>query len=146
MVIWRTSYSSKLVTLSRLSVRAIQTSAGRNHAVTQRPSIAELLRPSNLPDGDSEHTLVVTGFVQSIRTQKRVAFAALSDGSSLEPVQVVMSPVHAERYVHGSMEAKNITLNSPVEGSAPVLLYLLPGTGSAVRQARSKATNFKLLM
>lgn len=146
MVIWRTSYSSKLATLSRLTVRAIQTSAGRNHAVTQRPSIAELLRPSNLPDGDSERTLVVTGFVQSIRKQKRVAFAALNDGSSLEPVQVVMSPVHAEEYVHGFMKAENTALNPPVEGSVPVLLYPLPATGNAVRQARSKATNSKLLM
>lgn len=41
----------------------------------------------------------VNGFVRSVRKQKRVAFAALSDGTTLEPLQIVLTPEQAEGYV-----------------------------------------------
>lgn len=41
-------------------------------------------------------TIQIHGFVRSARKQKRIAFAAVGDGSSLEPVQVVMNPEQAE--------------------------------------------------
>jgi len=53
----------------------------------------EVLRNTN--NGD---TLTVHGFVQSVRKQKKVAFVALSDGSSIEPLQVVLKPDIAEGY------------------------------------------------
>ncbi|KAK7521682.1 hypothetical protein IWZ03DRAFT_323994 [Phyllosticta citriasiana] len=37
-------------------------------------------------------TVSVNGWVRSVRKQKRMAFAAVGDGSSLAPLQVVMSP------------------------------------------------------
>ncbi|KAK8182991.1 hypothetical protein BKA81DRAFT_325879 [Phyllosticta paracitricarpa] len=37
-------------------------------------------------------TVSVNGWVRSVRKQKRIAFAAVGDGSSLAPLQVVMSP------------------------------------------------------
>jgi len=45
-----------------------------------------------------EATVTVHGFVQSVRKQKKIAFAALSDGSSLEPLQAVLQPEQAEKY------------------------------------------------
>lgn len=42
--------------------------------------------------------VTVTGFVRSIRKQKRVAFAAIADGSSYEPLQAVLRPDQAKEY------------------------------------------------
>jgi hypothetical protein len=65
---------------------------------TFRPSnIAALLRPSAqhppLPDGG---TLTVNGYVRTVRKQKRIAFAAIGDGSTLRTVQAVLPPQLAE--------------------------------------------------
>lgn len=51
-----------------------------------------------LKNAQSGEIVIVHGFVQSIRKQKKVAFAALSDGSSIEPLQVVLTPDQAEGY------------------------------------------------
>ena len=60
-------------------------------------------RPQRLVDvlenDRDEATVTVHGFVQSVRKQKKIAFAALSDGSSLEPLQAVLQPEQAEKYV-----------------------------------------------
>ncbi|KAF1843898.1 asparaginyl-tRNA synthetase [Cucurbitaria berberidis CBS 394.84] len=64
-------------------------------------NIAELLRPSPLasssqrtpPDGE---TLSINGYVRTVRKQKRIAFAAIGDGSTLQTVQAVLAPQLAE--------------------------------------------------
>lgn len=69
-------------------------------------NIAELLRPSPLssssqrspPDGG---TLTINGYVRTVRKQKRIAFAAIGDGSTLQTVQAVLAPQLAE----GSVES-----------------------------------------
>lgn len=43
--------------------------------------------------------VTVTGFVRSIRKQKRIAFAAIGDGTSSEPLQAVLRPEQAAKYV-----------------------------------------------
>jgi len=70
---------------------------------TFRPSnIAELLRPSSLQLSSSQsrpldgETLTLNGYVRTVRKQKRVAFAALGDGSTLQTVQAVLPPQLAE--------------------------------------------------
>lgn len=40
--------------------------------------------------------LEIEGYVRSIRKQKRIAFAAIADGSNLQPVQAVLEPAQAE--------------------------------------------------
>jgi asparaginyl-tRNA synthetase len=72
---------------------------------TYRPTnIAELLRPSPLSSSaqraplDGE-TLIVNGYVRTVRKQKRVAFAAIGDGSTLKSVQAVLAPQLAEGLV-----------------------------------------------
>lgn len=57
------------------------------------PSVARLLAtgpadPSNV---------VVNGFVRSLRSQKQRAFASIGDGSSLEPLQALLTPAQAKR-------------------------------------------------
>ena len=73
-------------------------------AATSPPTIAALLRqtqPSSSPPlhDSSGETLTVNGFVRTVRKQKRVAFAAIGDGSSLETVQAVLTPDQAEGLV-----------------------------------------------
>src|SRR3954470_12466479 len=59
---------------------------------TIRPTdIAELLRPSPL-SSSAQHTpldgqtLAINGYVRTVRQQKRIAFAAIGDGSTLQTV------------------------------------------------------------
>ncbi|OAK95217.1 asparaginyl-tRNA synthetase [Phaeosphaeriaceae sp. SRC1lsM3a] len=65
-------------------------------------NIAELLRPSAAesksvpPLVTDGQTLKVNGYVRSVRKQKRIAFAAIGDGSTLHTVQAVLSPELAE--------------------------------------------------
>ncbi|KAF1830562.1 mitochondrial carrier [Decorospora gaudefroyi] len=64
-------------------------------------NIAELLRPSPLPSPSQRvpqagETLRINGYVRTVRKQKRVAFAALGDGSTLQTVQAVLAPQLAE--------------------------------------------------
>jgi aspartyl/asparaginyl-tRNA synthetase len=47
----------------------------------------------SLSDGQ---TLKVDGYVRTVRKQKRVAFAAIGDGSTLQTVQAVLPPELAE--------------------------------------------------
>jgi len=39
----------------------------------------------------------VNGWVRSVRKQKKIAFAALGDGSTLDSLQAVMKPEQAEQ-------------------------------------------------
>lgn len=59
-----------------------------------RLSIADRLEH----DVDAED-VVVQGWVRSVRKQKRVAFAAISDGSTTESLQAVLKPEDAAEYV-----------------------------------------------
>ncbi|KAF2033387.1 asparaginyl-tRNA synthetase [Setomelanomma holmii] len=64
-------------------------------------SIRELLKPSarasSKPPGPSDgDTLKLNGYVRSVRKQKRIAFAAIGDGSTLQTVQAVLPPQLAE--------------------------------------------------
>lgn len=63
-------------------------------------NIASLLARSpasaSLGVEQSGGTIRINGFVRTVRKQKRVAFAAVGDGSSLESLQVVLNPEQAE--------------------------------------------------
>ncbi|RYN36509.1 hypothetical protein AA0116_g8937 [Alternaria tenuissima] len=64
-------------------------------------NIAELLRPSpqsisaQRTPRDNE-ALTINGYVRTVRKQKRIAFAAIGDGSTLQTVQAVLPPQLAE--------------------------------------------------
>ncbi|KAF2001122.1 asparaginyl-tRNA synthetase [Amniculicola lignicola CBS 123094] len=59
--------------------------------LSRPPSLA----PSQQPSAAGE-ALTVTGFVRTVRKQKRIAFAAIGDGSTLQTVQAVLTPEQAE--------------------------------------------------
>ncbi|GME35763.1 Asparagine--tRNA ligase, mitochondrial [Neofusicoccum parvum] len=61
-----------------------------SHTVRLASSVARLLQRPRQGE-----RVRVDGWVRSVRKQKRVAFAAVGDGSSLAPLQVVMSPEQA---------------------------------------------------
>lgn len=65
-------------------------------AVQKSKNIASLLQRSTDSEAATSAEIEVDGFVRTIRKQKRVAFAAVSDGSSLQPVQAVLKPDQAE--------------------------------------------------
>jgi asparaginyl-tRNA synthetase len=62
----------------------------------QKPAnIASLLKSSADNTDESTPEIEVNGYVRTIRKQKRIAFAAVGDGSSLQPVQAVLTPDQA---------------------------------------------------
>ena len=60
-----------------------------------QPTIGQLLTR----DHDPQAVLSVTGYIKSVRKQKRVAFAAVNDGSCPEGLQAVLSPDDAHAFV-----------------------------------------------
>jgi asparaginyl-tRNA synthetase len=46
----------------------------------------------------SSSNVTVNGFVRSVRRQKTRSFAAIGDGTSLEPLQALLTPDQAEKY------------------------------------------------
>lgn len=64
-------------------------------------TISSLIYPENQPSLSNEsdrNPVTVQGFVRSIRKQKNVAFVSLGDGTTLKPLQVVLSPHQVEGY------------------------------------------------
>jgi hypothetical protein len=57
-------------------------------------TVAKLLNSS-----PSDRSVAVNGFIRSIRNQKARSFAVIGDGTSLEPLQALLTPVQAQRYV-----------------------------------------------
>lgn len=60
-----------------------------------QPTIRQLLTQ----DPDPQTALFVTGYIKSVRKQKRVAFAAVNDGSCPEGLQAVLNPDDAHAFV-----------------------------------------------
>lgn len=72
--------------------------------LTTQPLRNELKKHSDLlQDATSIGTTIrVAGLVRSIRRQKRVAFAHISDGTTLQPIQAILSPEQAQRVQNGA--------------------------------------------
>lgn len=93
MQIWRRSFATSV---ARLAL---------NSSTNPRPAIlrcAQILqsskkdRPCNLENQE----ISINGFIRSVRKQKRFAFAELSDGSTIQPVQAILKPEQAAEYVN----------------------------------------------
>ncbi|KAF2864643.1 hypothetical protein BDV95DRAFT_555765 [Massariosphaeria phaeospora] len=74
---------------------------------TLRPTnIAALLATTSHPRPQQPgQTLTLNGWVHTVRKQKRVAFAAIGDGSSMRTVQLVLSPEQADGLSTGTAVA-----------------------------------------
>ncbi|KAK5172723.1 asparaginyl-tRNA synthetase [Saxophila tyrrhenica] len=63
----------------------------------QRRDVADILK-----NGKNGDTVSATGWVRSVRKQKRIAFAAVGDGSTTEALQAVLKPEDAAELSHGT--------------------------------------------
>lgn len=81
----------------RCRLRYSSTLAPTNIAHILSDSVSSLSPDSSL---SVSGTLTVNAFVRTVRKQKRVAFVALGDGSTLQTVQAVLTPEQAD----GSVE------------------------------------------
>lgn len=84
---WRAAQRST-VTLNLTSRRAF----ARSRFLSANRSIAATLR-----DGADAEKVSVTGWVRSVRRQKRVAFAVVGDGSTVDSLQAVLKPEDASK-------------------------------------------------
>jgi hypothetical protein len=73
------------------------------HAISQPGplSIAHLLDEGT----QNPESVIVNGFIRSIRNQKQRSFASIGDGSSLEPLQALLTPEQAKRFEFYSTNA-----------------------------------------
>ncbi|SMY29046.1 unnamed protein product [Zymoseptoria tritici ST99CH_1A5] len=93
MRVWR-SASCAIPTIEAACKRPLSTSrALRQHQI----NIADLLQRN----AESE-SVKVNGWIRSVRKQKRVAFAAVGDGSTIDPLQAVLKPDQAADLSYGS--------------------------------------------
>jgi asparaginyl-tRNA synthetase len=67
-------------------------------------SVADLLdHPERAPN-----KLTVNGYIRTIRNQKTRSFASIGDGSSIEPLQALLTPQQAQRQVPPAPQASGI--------------------------------------
>ena len=72
----------------------------RSSASVSPPTIGSLLNPHGTSSTENDgKVLTVSGFVRSVRRQKKIAFVAIGDGSTLDPLQVVLDPKETHGYV-----------------------------------------------
>ena len=83
-------------------------------------------RHSQILDQDISSTIKVDGLIRSVRKQKKIAFARLNDGSTLEPIQAVFpDPALAKEYVlacgirYGNQESDSRSTVLPMERMSP---------------------------
>ncbi|TFL01528.1 hypothetical protein BDV98DRAFT_548024 [Pterulicium gracile] len=94
----------------------------RRYASTHLPrTIQQLLSAPPIPPNLSQ--VSITGWVKSVRRQKRVAFAVVNDGSNAAGLQVVFSdPISAQRLSNGTaVRLTGQLADSPGKGQAKEL-------------------------
>lgn len=108
-----------------------------SRAPLQRIAVSDLLHQNAAAESVTVH-----GWVRSVRKQKRIAFAALGDGSSLESLQAVLKPDQAAEYVAAtSMLYLNHFL---INGSdCRMALQLNSKAHGKPQSAASRATNYR---
>ena len=72
-------------------------SSCRRSFIALPTTIARLQELESKSEHHGTKHVALHGYVRSVRKQKSVAFAALFDGTSLDPAQVVLRPDQAER-------------------------------------------------
>lgn len=94
---WRRYLSTTASTLSQQKARPVPLRCRQIFEASQASS------PSSPDHGSSQldnSEIRVQGFVRSVRKQKRVAFAEISDGSTIRSLQAILSPEQASPYVN----------------------------------------------
>lgn len=97
---WRAALRST-VSLELLNRRGFSYSG----LLSSQRSVANILEHG--ADGEN---ISVTGWVRSVRKQKRIAFVAVSDGSTIDSLQAVLKPEDAAQYVSSRIRRKFIRM------------------------------------
>lgn len=92
MQIWRRTFATSVARF------------GFSPTSNSRPALlrcAQILQSSKKegPCSLEDQEVKVNGFIRSVRKQKRFAFAEISDGSTVEPLQAILKPSQAAEYV-----------------------------------------------
>ena len=127
------------VARARVSSPASRSRLTRSSSRVTRPprtAINALLNAeTGSPTALAQAPITVNGFVRSLRKQKRVAFAAIGDGSSLEPLQAVLSPEQANGCVQSAKRLRSFCGSAPADTTwyrlAPGIAVSLTGSWAA---------------
>lgn len=95
MQTWRRAFATSARRLGHNPPTA--TSNGRPAFLRCAQILQESKKHDNCSYADQE--VRMHGFIRSVRKQKRIAFAEISDGSTIEPVQAILQPAQAVEYV-----------------------------------------------
>jgi len=92
MQTWRRTFATSVARL------------GHSSTPNSRPALlrcAQILQASKKegPCTLEDQEIKVNGLIRSVRKQKRFAFAEISDGSTVEPLQAILKPTQAAEYV-----------------------------------------------
>lgn len=91
MQIWRRTFATSVGRLS-------QSSAINSPSIVRCAKILQASKNGGVCSFEDQE-IKVNGFVRSVRKQKRFAFAEISDGSTVEPIQAILKPAQAAEYV-----------------------------------------------
>ena len=143
MQTWRRAFATSARRLGHNS--APTTSNGRPAFLRCTQILQESKKLENCSYADQE--VRMHGFIRSVRKQKRIAFAEISDGSTIEPVQAILQPVQAAEYVfylssHHGFGGGFLTVPSS-SAYRPVRPLRYPVFGKLARLARSKVMSFR---
>lgn len=87
----------------------------RRELSTPRLRVVDILKNSQPANGSKREDITVTGFIRSVRKQKRVGFAAIGDGSSIEALQTVLTPQQAEKYAQWGLQLSTPWTLTPIQ-------------------------------
>ncbi|KAH6677111.1 asparaginyl-tRNA synthetase-like protein [Halenospora varia] len=93
--------SAKNETLTRLA-RLQRDATQSSPSAPLQMSIADLIHAPGVHGWVKDRPLEVHGFVRSIRNHKKMSFASIGDGSTLEPMQAVLTPSQAQSLSNGT--------------------------------------------
>ncbi len=86
---------------SCLTSRCIQSYLSRRYSsetLARCRTIAQVLETSPTSDSELPSIISVAATVRTVRKQKKISFAAIGDGSTIQPLQMVLEPVQAQGY------------------------------------------------
>lgn len=89
---WRRTFATSVARLGSSPIPQSRIAALRCAQILQA---SKADGPCTLEDKE----IKVNGFIRSVRKQKRFAFAEISDGSTVEPLQAILKPAQAAEYV-----------------------------------------------
>ena len=90
MQIWRRTFATSVGRLTHSSINS--------RSVVRCAQILQASKNGGVGSFEDQK-IKVNGFIRSVRKQKRFAFAEISDGSTVEPLQAILKPAQAAEYV-----------------------------------------------